>query len=166
MAALPLVGALLLSGPAQAVPNILPPAAIVAGGSRNEPIDTDGLKAQQDRHASPPEMGRQTPGPIDDDVVQPGAPMPVPSGAFGYLATRDATRWLAAQRPGEAIRALPVPPQYRPANTALATQMTRELDAAVRTPGACVQIIIDLQSSAGNLFDYGVWSVERQYCPR
>ncbi len=26
--------------------------------------------------------------------------------------------------------------------------------------------IVDPHSSAGNLFDYGVWSVEREYCPR
>lgn len=26
--------------------------------------------------------------------------------------------------------------------------------------------IVDPHSSAGNLFDYGVWSVERDYCPR
>ena len=106
-----------------------------------------------------------SPAPIDDSVVVPGAPMPVPSGAFGYLATRDATVWLAAQRPADVIRSLPVPAQYRKANDALATQVHSEISAAVRTPGACVQIIIDPRSSAGNLFDYGVWSVERQYCP-
>lgn len=113
-----------------------------------------------------PQSQLVAPGPIDDDVVVPGAPMPVPSGAFAYLATRDATRWLAAQHPGDAIAALPVPPQYRLANSALAKQMSTELTATVRTPGACVQIIIDPHSSAGNLFDYGVWSIEPQYCPR
>lgn len=100
-----------------------------------------------------------------DEAVVPAAPMPVPSGAFAYLATRGATLWLADQRPGGVVKSLPVPPQYRPSNDALAAQFDRELDAAVRTPGACVQIIIDLQSDAGNLFDYGIWSVEKQYCP-
>ncbi|WP_344782932.1 hypothetical protein [Gordonia caeni] len=114
-------------------------------------------------HADPdePRSGQEP----NIEQVEPGAPMPVPSGAFGYLATRSATLWLAGQQPADRIEALPVPPQYRLANRALAEQMDRELTAAVRTPGACVQIIIDPQSSSGNLFDYGVWSIDREYCP-
>lgn len=130
-AVLPVIGALLISAPAQAAPN--------------------------DEAPSGPEP--------DTEQVEPGAPMPVPSGAFGYLATRSATLWLADQQPADRIEALPVPPQYHRANRALAEQMDRELSAATRTPGACVQLIVDPQSSSGNLFDYGVWSVEREYCP-
>lgn len=100
-----------------------------------------------------------------DDTVEPAAPMPVPTGAFGYLATRSATLWLADRHPDDVVRSLPVPPALRPSNDALAAQFERELDAAVRTPGACVQIIIDPQTGSGNLFDYGIWSVEKQYCP-
>lgn len=123
-------------------------------------------------HAAPnggaPELKRDLPSePMEkaDDQVVPAAPMPVPSGAFGFLATRKSTLWLAAQKPADRIRALPVPPNYRPSNNALATQMDRELQAAVRTPKACVQIIIDPAPGGGNLFSYGVWSVEEKYCP-
>ncbi|GAC57543.1 hypothetical protein GOHSU_22_00030 [Gordonia hirsuta DSM 44140 = NBRC 16056] len=167
-AVLPLTAMLLVSTPAQAFPQGLVPGAVFAGGIPNTTVvDTDDLAEQQKRTPPGPQMQKDVPGPLPaDEMIEPGAPMPVPNGAFGYLATRNATLWLAAQRPGDAIRALPVPPQYRAANDALARQMGRELTAAVRTPGACLQIIIDPHSSAGNLFDYGVWSVDRQYCPR
>lgn len=134
-AALPITAALLIGAPAQAEP------------------------------ADPAEPDTTVVEPDDDDQVKPGAPMPVRNGAFGYLATRGATLWLAGQKPAQAIGGLPVPPQYHAANRALADQMDRELTAAARTPGACVQIIVDTQAGGGNLFDYGIWSVEREYCP-
>lgn len=115
-----------------------------------------------------PGLKRDLPAePMDpsDEIVEPGPPMPVPFGSFGYLATRDATLWLARQKPADRIRAMPVPGSYQPSNDALAAQVDRELAAAVRTPKACVQIIIDPSPGGGNLFSYGVWSVEPQYCP-
>lgn len=116
--------------------------------------------AQAPAHAEP-ENG-------DETVVEiePSSPMPVPQGAFGYLATRGATLWLAQQDAPGAIAALPVPHDYRVANDALADQFDRELEAAVRTPGACVQFIIAPLPGGMDLFDYGIWSVDRQYCPR
>lgn len=122
-------------------------------------------------HAAPPSdpgPARELPaGPMaaDQPVAQPGPPMPVPNGGFGYLATRDATLWLARQKPADGIRALPVPREYRKSNDALADQVDRELTVAARTPKACVQIIVDPRPSGGNLFEYGVWSVAPRYCP-
>ena len=101
----------------------------------------------------------------DEELLPPGLPMAVPDGAFGYLATRDATVWLADRRPGDAVRGLPVAPNLKASNDALADQLDRELRSAKASPGACVQIIVDPATSSGNLFDYGIFAVEKQYCP-
>lgn len=153
--------ALVVTAQAQALPGL---GAMT--GQSHIVVDKDEL-LRGGTPAAPPTRKNVPTAPMDpaDDQAEPGAPMPVPRGAFAYLATRSATLWLAAQRPADRIKGLPVPPQYRRANDALATQMDRELTAAARTTGACVQIIIDPHASGGNLFDYGVWSVEPQYCP-
>lgn len=153
-----IVGATLVAGPVHAEP--------VNTGGKNVVVDRDDL--QRGHRAAPGPSGDVPEAPLPsstDDEAQPSVPMPVPDGAFGYLATRSATLWLAQQRPGDLIRAFPVPPNYRAANNALARQIDRELKAAVKTKGACVQIIVDPRSSEGNLFDYGVWSVAPAYCP-
>ncbi|UQE76547.1 hypothetical protein [Gordonia sp. PP30] len=157
---LPVVAMVLAAAPARALPG-----ASEAGGQPHTILDTADL--QRGGTPDPGLRNAMPAAPLDqtDDEVVPGAPMPVPAGAFGYLATRSATLWLAAQDPAGRIKALPVPPSYRPANDALAAQMDRELTAAVKTKGACVQIIIDPNVGGGNLFQYGVWSVDRQYCP-
>lgn len=103
--------------------------------------------------------------PAPQETAVPGEPMPVREGAFGYLATRDATLWLAGQRPGNVVKALPAPPAYQDANRALGERIDSELRTASTTPGACVQIVVDPEGTAGALFDYGVFAVDAQYCP-
>lgn len=100
------------------------------------------------------------------EEATPSFPMPVREGAIGYLATRSATLWLASRGADAVIANLPVPPAYATANRAMAKTLERELDAAAKTPGACLQIIIDRTDGAGGLFNYGFFAVEKQYCPR
>ncbi|MFT4087626.1 MAG: hypothetical protein QM658_10805 [Gordonia sp. (in: high G+C Gram-positive bacteria)] len=100
-----------------------------------------------------------------DDVTGPSIPMPAPAGAYSYLATRSATLWLHSVDAPERIAALPASPDYAKANRQLAEHFDRELTSAVKTPGACVQIIID-PTVGGGKFSYGVWAVESKYCPK
>ncbi|MFT3662816.1 MAG: hypothetical protein QM809_15965 [Gordonia sp. (in: high G+C Gram-positive bacteria)] len=177
----PVMGTLLTVAPAEAAPEKLWDNVVVdRAGLEKALLDPKGLETalrkQVDKpgdQAGPgrpeaPDMDRKIPEkplPSPDDSVEPSFPLTVPQGAFGYLATRSATLWLHQQRPGDKIRGFPVPAQYRMANDVLADQIDRELKAAAKTAGACVQIIFNPHSTPGNLFDYGVWSVEEQYCP-
>ena len=47
----------------------------------------------------------------------------------------------------------------------MAQTLGRELDTAVETPGACLQIIVNPTAEDGGLFNYGFFAVEKQYCP-
>jgi len=100
------------------------------------------------------------------EEATPSFPMPVREGAIGYLATRSATLWLESRGADAVIANLPVPPAYSAANRAMATTLKRELDAAAKTPGACLQIIIDGTDGAGGLFNYGFFAIEKKYCPQ
>lgn len=93
-------------------------------------------------------------------------PMPVREGALGYLATRSSTLWLADRGVDQVIANLPAPPAYSRANRQMAKTLKQELDAAVDTPGACLQIIVDGPGQAGGVFNYGFFAVEKQYCPK
>ncbi|AFA72996.1 hypothetical protein GPOL_c19570 [Gordonia polyisoprenivorans VH2] len=99
------------------------------------------------------------------DVPEAGPPMPVPTGSFGYLATHDLTKRMASMKTAEAIAALPVPEQYRPANMALAKNLDLAVKGALADPKGCVQVIVDPRSTSGGLFDYGFYAVSGQYCP-
>lgn len=103
---------------------------------------------------------------VPDGLPEPSSPMPVGAGALGYLATRSATLWLVHRGVDDVIRNLPVPPAYADANRGMATNLERELASAERTPGACLQIIVDGPDGSGGLFNYGFYAVEKQYCPR
>ena len=93
-------------------------------------------------------------------------PMPVREGALGYLATRSSTLWLADRGVDQVIANLPAPPAYSSANRQMAKTLKQELDAAVDTPGACLQIIVDGPGQTGGVFNYGFFAVEKQYCPK
>ncbi|MGB3696411.1 MAG: hypothetical protein WBA05_03150 [Gordonia sp. (in: high G+C Gram-positive bacteria)] len=124
--------------------------------------------APTSKHPAPqaePAPHAETAPNAEAETVEPSVPMPVRSGALGYLATRSATLWLDARGADSVIANLPVPGQYRAANKQMAASLARELDAAVATPGACLQIIVDTADGAGGLFNYGFFAVERQYCP-
>ncbi len=96
--------------------------------------------------------------------VIPSLPMPVPEGSFGYIATRGATKWMNDRAPGALIKNLPVPPAFRKANSDMAKIIDAELDAAMKTPGACVQVIVTPRTKTG-LFSYGFFAIDPEYCP-
>lgn len=108
--------------------------------------------------SSQPSQPSQTP--------EASIPMPVREGALGYLATRSSTLWLADRGVDQVIANLPAPPAYSSANRQMAKTLKQELDAAVDTPGACLQIIVDGPGQAGGVFNYGFFAVEKQYCPK
>lgn len=148
-------------------------AALVAAATAASALTAAGFIAAP-AHADPtpqaaPDVDPEQPNslsPEDEEVSEPSFPMPVPSGAFSYISTRNATLWMAEQEPHRLIKAMPVPPHYRLANDAAAKQLKRELDAAVATPGACLQIVVNPETTEGNLFDYGFWAVAQVYCPQ
>ncbi|MFT3714868.1 MAG: hypothetical protein QM774_02695 [Gordonia sp. (in: high G+C Gram-positive bacteria)] len=102
---------------------------------------------------------------IDDPETPPADPMPVAPGALAQILNRPTTLWLASLKPDQAIKALPVPAQYRQSNDFMAAALKRELTKAVKTPGACIQLIFDPSTEFG-LFDYGFWAIDRHWCPR
>lgn len=119
-------------------------------------------------HATPSQPKSSEPGKPAPDVSQdavPSFPMPVREGALGYLATRSATLWLNDRGAPDVVASLPAPPPYSTANKQMAKALDRELTAAAKTPGACLQIIVD-SGDAGGLFNYGFFAVEKQYCPK
>lgn len=97
--------------------------------------------------------------------AQAGPPMPVPDGAFGFLATHDLTQRMSTMKAAEAIASLPVPEGYRPANLSLASHLDLAVKGALADRRGCVQIIVDPKSTSGALFDYGFYAVSGQYCP-
>ncbi|GEE02380.1 hypothetical protein nbrc107696_28260 [Gordonia spumicola] len=134
-------------------------AAIVAGAAT--------LVVAPIAHANPSTTQSTSPStaPSDADKVEPSIPLQVPEGAFGYIATRGATKWLADRDLPSLIKSLPVPPSFRESNNGMASIIKAELTAAEETPGACVQIIITPAPKQGGLFTYGFFAVEKQYCP-
>ncbi|MEE3850731.1 hypothetical protein VZC37_10315 [Gordonia sp. LSe1-13] len=103
-----------------------------------------------------------TPAPEDGPVA--GAPMPTADGEFSYLATHDVTEQAASLAVPDAVASLPVPQEYRPANLALAAQFDMALAAALKSPGGCVQVVVDPQARDGSLFNYGFFPVAGEHC--
>ncbi|WP_076480641.1 hypothetical protein [Williamsia sterculiae] len=97
------------------------------------------------------------------DVVA-GEPVPVSSTAYSYLATHALTERAQAMDLGQFVASVPVPPQYRSANLDLSARIDTAVDAALRSPGGCVQLVVDPKGTGGALFDYNVVPVEGQYC--
>lgn len=100
---------------------------------------------------------------VADQASKPGVPQPVADGSFGYIATPDATRWMADRRPENIIANLPV--GHQDDNKAMASVLGGQLDAAVAERGACIQVIVGGPRDGG-LFTYGFYAVEPEYCPR
>lgn len=114
---------------------------------------------------APSSSHESSPEDVVDQSAEAGVPMPVAPGALGYLATRSSTKWMNDRGADRIIANLPVPPNYSKANQAMADSLKREMTAAVETPGACLQIIVDGPRQPGDLFNYGFFAVEKQYCP-
>ncbi|MGV9712316.1 hypothetical protein ACWDTI_16840 [Gordonia sp. NPDC003424] len=100
-----------------------------------------------------------------DDLPVADAPVAPGDGEYSYLATHAVTKQAAAMKIPDAIASLPVPAQFRPANLALAAQFDVALTSALRSPGGCLQVIVDPRSRDGNLFNYGFFPVAARYCP-
>ncbi|MEP9391633.1 hypothetical protein ABLE92_04095 [Gordonia sp. VNQ95] len=116
-------------------------------------------------HAAPVAPTETTPSFSVLEIPQAGPPMSVPAGSFEYTATHSVTKQLSTMSIPEAILALPVPADYRPANAALAARLDVAMMAALADPRGCLQIIVDPQPDSGNLFDYGVYPISGEYCP-
>ncbi|WP_299574048.1 hypothetical protein [uncultured Williamsia sp.] len=97
-------------------------------------------------------------------VVPPGPPVPVSSQEYSYLATHDLTVRANSIDLARFIADIPVPAQYRAANLALAARFDATVDEALTSPGGCVQVVVDPRAKDGNLFNYGFFPVEGQYC--
>ncbi|WP_420714095.1 hypothetical protein [Gordonia sp. SL306] len=103
--------------------------------------------------------------PVDPaDLPVADAPMPVSEGEYSYVATHDVTMRAASMKVPDAVASLPVPAQYRPANLALAAQFDMALAGALKSPGGCLQIVVDPRAKSGNLFNYGFFPVAGTYC--
>lgn len=99
-----------------------------------------------------------------DQLPTAGAPMEPAPGQYSYIATHAVTRQAQAMKVADGIASMPVPLQYRPANLALAAQFDSAVTGALRSPGGCLQVIVDPNSKAGNLFNYGFFPVAGRYC--
>lgn len=99
-----------------------------------------------------------------EDLPVAGEPMPVGEGEYSYLATHEITDRASSMDLPEAIAALPVPQQYRPANLGLAAQFDMALTSALNSPGGCVQVVVDPRARSGSLFNYGFFPVAGEYC--
>ncbi|MAU82199.1 MAG: hypothetical protein CME34_10065 [Gordonia sp.] len=99
-----------------------------------------------------------------EDLPVAGAPMTVGEGEYSYLATHEVTSRASSMQVPEAIAALPVPQQYRPANLGLAAQFDIALTSALASPGGCVQVVVDPRARSGSLFNYGFFPVAGEYC--
>lgn len=98
------------------------------------------------------------------DLPVAGEPVSPGEGEYSYIATHDVTRRADAMKVADGIASLPVPAQFRPANLALAAQFDMAVTSALRSPGGCVQVIVDPRARSGNLFNYGFFPVAGRYC--
>ncbi|AZG43989.1 hypothetical protein D7316_00569 [Gordonia insulae] len=99
------------------------------------------------------------------DLPVADVPMPAGEGEYSYIATHEVTKRAASMKLADGIASLPVPAQYRPANLALAAQFDIAVQSALRSPGGCVQVVVDPRARSGSLFNYGFFAVAGQYCP-
>ncbi|GAA2068324.1 hypothetical protein [Williamsia deligens] len=110
-------------------------------------------------------LGAGTAGADTDVVVVPaGPPVPVSSQEYSYTATHDLTVRADSIDLARFVADIPVPAQYRAANLALAARFDATVDAALASPGGCVQVVVDPRSRDGNLFNYGFFPVAGEYC--
>lgn len=92
------------------------------------------------------------------------APVEVTGSEYSYIATHALTRQADDMALPEKIRALPLPPEYKPSNDAFALQFDHALAGARNSPGGCVQVVVDPQTGDGNLFNYGFFPIAGDYC--
>ncbi|MGB3707419.1 MAG: hypothetical protein WA998_03905 [Gordonia sp. (in: high G+C Gram-positive bacteria)] len=141
-------------------------APVASADSPTHPRPNDPAASQsQAPHAQPSKSNAPKATETDPDAAEASFPMPVQPGALGYLATRSATLWLHQRGAVNVIANLPVPGAYAKSNKYMAKELDRQLTAAVKTPGACLQIIVS-GGDGGGLFNYGFFAIEKQYCPK
>ncbi|PYE13997.1 hypothetical protein DFR67_11496 [Williamsia limnetica] len=96
--------------------------------------------------------------------AEASSPMPVGDSQFGYIATHALTQSAADMNLPEFVASIPVPPEYKPANLALAARFDIVVDEALASPGGCIQVVIDPAPTSGGVFSYGFFAVEGEYC--
>ncbi|MGZ8180015.1 hypothetical protein ACXVUM_18970 [Williamsia sp. SKLECPSW1] len=97
-------------------------------------------------------------------TVPPGPPVPVSPQEYSYTATHDLTVRADSLDLARFVADIPVPEQYRAANLALAARFDATVDAALTSPGGCVQVVVDPRAKDGNLFNYGFFPVAGEFC--
>ena len=98
------------------------------------------------------------------EVLPAGEPVPASPTEFSYIATHDLTVRASTVDLAEFVASIPVPNQYRAANLALAARFDATVAEALKSPGGCVQVLVDPRATSGNLFNYGFFAVEGKYC--
>ncbi|MBJ7287492.1 MAG: hypothetical protein JHC79_01115 [Williamsia sp.] len=98
------------------------------------------------------------------EVLPAGEPVPVSPTEFGYTATHDLTVRASRIDLAQFVASIPVPAQYRAANLALAARFDATVAEALKSPGGCVQVVVDPRATSGNLFNYGFFAIEGKYC--